>query len=277
MFPDAVVPVRPANPTASAPSTSAPSTSAPSTERPAPPTEPRPQLFKARPSRQMVDEIKGKYWRLLAESHKPAAWEALDRGYSEAHRAYHTWRHIAELLGKLDEFHALSAKPALIATAVFWHDAVYVTHRPDGGRRPDVENVRDSAGLFRQHTLLPAADADAVDELIMATADHVRATAKQHRYDGFANDLDLFLDLDLSPLAAPAETFAANLEIIRFEFARMPDADFYSNQLRMLESFLGADTRLFRRAETRTKWLKAATANLELCINDLRLRLSIAS
>ena len=223
----------------------------------------------------MVKEIIRTHWRSLEASHKPSAWGALDRGYGDARRAYHAWEHIAELLEKLDEFQALAARPALIATAVFWHDSVYATQAPDGAKRSDLENVRDSAELFLRHTLLNADDAAAVHELIMATADHTRAEAKKEHYDGFADDLDLFLDLDFSPLAAPWKIFAENLEHIRFEFAWVPEREFYANQIGMLEGFLAADARLFRRAETRKKWLVAAKDNLKFCIDALRAKLAL--
>jgi predicted metal-dependent HD superfamily phosphohydrolase len=253
MFPAAVIPVCPIDQIATVPSTKSPT---------------------PRSSTAMLDEITREHWRSLEASHKPSAWEALDCGYSDARRAYHGWEHIAELLEKLDGFHALSARPALIATAVFWHDSVYATQAADGGKRSDLENVRDSAELFLRHTLLNADDAAAVHELIMATADHTRAEAKKEHYDGFAGDLDLFLDLDLSPLAAPWKTFAANLENIRFEFAWVPEREFYMGQIGMLERFLKADARLFRRAETRRKWLAAAKDNLKFCIVALRARLA---
>ena len=253
MSPAAVIPVCPVDQIATVPST----------ELPAP-----------RSSSAMLDEIIRRHWRSLEASHKPSAWGALDRGYGDARRAYHGWEHIAELLEKLDGFQALAARPALIATAVFWHDSVYATQAPDGAKRSDLENVRDSAELFLRHTLLNADDAAAVHELIMATADHTRAEAKKEHYDGFAGDLDLFLDLDLSPLAAPWKIFAANLEHIRFEFAWVPEREFYSSQIGMLEGFLKADARLFRRAETRRKWLVAAKDNLKFCIVALRARLA---
>jgi len=223
----------------------------------------------------MVKEIIRKHWRSLEASHKPSAWDALDGGYGDARRAYHGWEHIADLLEKLDGFQALSAKPALIATAIFWHDSVYATQAPDGGRRSDLENVRDSAELFLRHTVLNADDAAAVHELIMATAGHTRAEARKEHYDGFAGDLDLFLDLDLSPLAAPWKIFAANLENIRFEFAWVPEPEFYTSQIGMLEGYLNADARLFRRAETRKKWLAAAKDNLKFCIVALRAKLAL--
>ena len=109
----------------------------------------------------------------------------------------------------------------------------------------------------------------------MATADHTRAEPKKAHYDGFAGDFDLLLDLDLSPLAAPWETFAANFENIRFEFAWVPEREFYSSQIGALEGFLKADARLFRRAETRKKWLAAAKHNLRLCIDELRAKLAL--
>ena len=223
----------------------------------------------------MVKEVISRHWRSLEASHKPSAWDALERGYGDARRAYHGWEHVAELLDKLDGFEALSARPDLIATAIFWHDSVYTTQAPDGGRRPDLENVRDSAELFLRHTLLNADDAAAVHELIMGTADHTRAEAKTAHYDGFAGDLDLFLDLDLSPLAAPWKIFAANLEHIRFEFGWVSEREFYASQIAMLEGFLKADARLFRRAETRKKWLAAAKDNLRFCIDALRERLAL--
>ena len=82
--------------------------------------------------------------------HKTGPWEALDAGYTESHRAYHTWEHVAGLLEKLSEFSDLSTRSDIIAVSVFWHDVVYTTQNQDGGLRPDYENVRDCGKLFRQ-------------------------------------------------------------------------------------------------------------------------------
>jgi hypothetical protein len=43
----------------------------------------------------------------------------------------------------------------------------------------------------------------------------------------------------------------------------------------MLEGYLNADARLFRRAETRKKWLAAAKDNLKFCIVALRAKLAL--
>jgi predicted metal-dependent HD superfamily phosphohydrolase len=222
----------------------------------------------------MNQEIREKYWTPLEGRHKTGAWETLDAGYTENHRAYHTWDHVAGLLEKLSEFSDLSTRSDIIAVSVFWHDAVYRTQNQNGGPRPDYENVRDSGKLFRQYTLLNKSDADASYELIMATANHLQARAEKQYYAGFADDFDLFLDLDLSSLASPWEKFLEDLARIRSEFSGAPEIVFCSVQLEILENFAKQDVRLYRRAETSEQWRDAAMANLKRCITELRNRIA---
>jgi predicted metal-dependent HD superfamily phosphohydrolase len=224
--------------------------------------------------RPINQEIRKKYWVPLEGRHKAGAWEALDAGYTESHRAYHTWDHIAGLLEDLSEFSDLSTRLDIVAVSVFWHDVVYRTQNQDGSPRPDYENVRDSGELFRQYTSLNKTDADAVHDLIMATANHLQARAEKHYYAGFADDLDLFLDLDLSSLASPWEEFVEDLARIRTEFAWAPETVFCTIQLQILEKFAKDDVRLYRRAETRGKWHDAAMANLTRCITELQKRIA---
>ena len=219
-------------------------------------------------------EIRRNYWMPLEGRHKTGAWEALDAGYTECHRAYHTWEHLAGLFEKLSRFSDLSSRADIIALSVFWHDVVYRTQNHDGTPRTDYENVRDSAELFRQYTLLNQPDADAVYDLIMATASHLQARAEKQYYAGFAGDLDLFLDLDLSSLASPWEEFAEDFDRIRSEFSWEAKVVFYSRQIQILENFIKEDTRLYRRAETREKWLDAARANLKRCVTELKKRVA---
>ena len=223
---------------------------------------------------QINQEIREKYWMPLEGRHKTGAWDALDAGYTESHRAYHTWEHVAGLLEKLSEFSDLSTRSDIIAVSVFWHDVVYRTQNQDGSPRPDYENVRDSGELFRQYTLLNKSDADAVHDLIMATANHLQARAEKQYYAGFAGDLDLFLDLDLSSLASPWEEFVEALARIRTEFSWAPEIVFCSIQLQILENFAKEDVRLYRRAETSEKWRDAARANLKRCVTELQKRIA---
>lgn len=219
-------------------------------------------------------EIKKKFWMPLEGRHKAGAWEALDGCYSEGHRAYHTWEHIAHLLKKLDEFSYLARRIDIVAISIFWHDVVHRAVNQDGIPCTDYENVRDSCKLFREFTLLNTIDADAVHDLIMGTADHLQARAEKQHYVGFAGDLDLFLDLDLSSLASPWNEFARGLDQIRSELSWVPETDFCSSRLRLLQAFAKQDVRLYRRAEARQEWFPLARANLKRGIAKLQARLA---
>jgi predicted metal-dependent HD superfamily phosphohydrolase len=222
----------------------------------------------------MNRKIIEKYWMPLEGRHKTGAWEALDAGYTESHRAYHTWDHVAGLLEKLSEFSDLSTRSDIIAVSVFWHDVVYRTQSQDGSPRPDYENVCDSGELFRHYTLLNKSDADAVYDLIMATANHLQARAEKQYFAGFADDLNLFLDLDLSSLASPWDEFADDFARIRTEFSWAPEVVFCSTQIQILENFAKEDVRLYRRAETSEQWRDAARANLKRCVTELQKRIA---
>src|ERR1019366_5140738 len=149
---------------------------------------------------------------------------------------------------------------------------VHRTQDHDGSPRLDYENVRDSAKLFRQFTLLNQADAGAVHDLIMATANHIQARTEKQYYAGFAGDLDLFLDLDLGSLASPWDEFVEDFNAIRSEFSWLSELGFCSRQIQILETFAKDDIQLYRRAETREKCRDTARANLMRCIAELKKR-----
>jgi len=221
----------------------------------------------------MKDETTRRCWRGLASRHDARAQALLDAAYGEPQRAYHAWPHIDDMLRKLDARRRLAARPDLVAAAVFWHDAVYRTREGDRRPRPDRDNVRDSAALFRRHERFDPADAAAVEEMILATAGHAAARASGERYPGFGGDFDLFLDLDLSSLAAPWPVFAENLEKIRCEYAFVAEPEFSRERLAFLEGLARAP-RLFRRGECAAEWNAPARANLARCVDELRAKVA---
>lgn len=218
----------------------------------------------------MISDPVQTYWGQIAAHHQANALATLDAAYREPQRGYHDWSHIADLLTKLDELKALAVRPDLIAAAIFWHDAVYVTRTADGLLRADAENVRASAALFERYSLFDKADADAIHDMIMATASHLKARAMTEHYPGFARDLDLFLDLDLSSLAAPWPVFENNLERLRFEYAWVPEPLFCLGRLQMIETFAARGDALYRLEETRARWSETARDNLDRAQDELR-------
>lgn len=214
-----------------------------------------------------------KYWTLVEAKHDPGAISLLDAAYRESHRAYHDWRHISDLLEKLDQLQSLATRVDLVATAIFWHDAVYVTREPDGEFRPDAINVHASAALFAQHSKFNREDTDAVVDMILATINHLNARPSWERYHGFTDDFDLFLDLDLSSLAAPWSVFKENLARIRHEYSFAPEIEFCTGRLKMVRNFIAYGERLFRREPTRRLWLTPALQNLRRGVNELEAQL----
>lgn len=224
---------------------------------------PRPASETAADGLRMSDPVVEKYWSRLADRHDAGAFAVLDAAYREPHRAYHTWGHIADILAKLDRHADLAVWPDAVAAAAFWHDAVYATLDGAGQPRSDPENVRDSAELFLRHAKFDAVTRAAAYDIIMATASHMKARARTEHYPGFSRDLDFFLDLDLSSLAAPWPVFEKNLGDIRFEFNWIPESEFREGRAKMLESFLAGGDQLFRLPQTRALWLADARANLQ--------------
>ena len=216
-----------------------------------------------------ASEIKSRYWLPLEASHEATAWEVLDAAYGDRSRAYHSWRHISDLMQAFEKLAALATRPELITTAIFWHDVVYRTRGSGQSRRADFLNVRDSAEMFRRYTRMNSADAEAVQELIMATTNHLEAKPSRERYSGFSRDLDLFVDLDLSPLALPWEQFASNFEDIRSEFNWIPQDVFNSGQAAFLRNLFARGDKLFRQPETIKMWRAAALTNIRRCLNNL--------
>lgn len=224
----------------------------------------------------MKDETTRKYWSQLEARHDGAADAVLAAAYAEPDRAYHSTRHIDDLLQKLDRLRHLAERPDLVAAAVFWHDAIYATRERDGRSRSDAQNVRDSLALFRKHARFPQNDADAIADMIAATAAHAEARAAREFYPGYALDLDLFLDLDLSSLAAPWPVFSQNLDDIRFEYAWVPEQEFAAGRLQMLETLARDGARLFRRDETAKVWEAPARENIARVTRELRAQLAQA-
>lgn len=220
-----------------------------------------------------MNDIVTASWSALSARHKSGAFESFDAAYREPHRAYHAWRHIAELLEKLNLLHHLAVRADLVATAIFWHDAVYLTRDADGRFRPDAENVRDSAALFARYGALDAPDMSAVQALILATTHSGGAETLHEIYPGFRGDLALFLDLDLSPLAAQGEAFRRNEEDIRFEYNFVPEDAYCRGRIAVMQSLLRDGDPVFRRQETRALWEDAARANIRGIIEELRASL----
>ncbi len=186
----------------------------------------------------------------------PALLERLKARYAEAQRHYHTLAHVEALLGHLERHRSLAARPAEIEAAIWFHDVVYDPRRSDNETR--------SAEVAR-------AELDALDwppGRVERVAAMVEAT-RRHQADERDADTWLFLDFDLSVLAAPAAQYDAYSRAIRAEFAWVPPADYHAGRGRVLASFLSRE-RIYRTPVLQDLWEGAARRNLERELENCR-------
>ena len=148
--------------------------------------------------------------------------------YAEPQRAYHTWDHVEALLrwfeGVRDRLH----DPEAVRLAILFHDAIYDPTRSD--------NEALSAELLRGRMTgrVASATLERAVGMVEATAKHLPSPDLS---SADAEDLALFLDMDLSILGAPEGVFDAYERNVRTEYAHVPDEAFRAGRTRILRTF----------------------------------------
>jgi predicted metal-dependent HD superfamily phosphohydrolase len=123
-----------------------------------------------------------------------------------------------------------------VELAIWHHDAVCAPAASD--------NKAKSARLFSTHAggILAAEPVAQVVAMIEATERHLLPTTGS---PGFRTDCALFVDMDLSILAAPTAVFARYEGNIRREYAMVPEGAYRAGPPAVLERFPARDRRYF--------------------------------
>lgn len=193
-------------------------------------------------------------------------WEAeglfMIRSWTEPHRAYHSLRHVAEMLLALRELtdHGVDLSPrdlAVARMATWFHDVSYDPRATPGS------NEQRSATLARDHLHrlgAESADIDAVEALVVMTVDHlVRLDAGAEVVD--PELLDAFHDIDLWILSSPVPRYREYARQIRDEFAHVPSELFAAGRRHILRGF-AERPKIYRTPHARATWQERARANL---------------
>jgi predicted metal-dependent HD superfamily phosphohydrolase len=177
--------------------------------------------------------------------------EALAAAYCEPHRHYHTARHVASCLRLLGTCRALAHRPEEVALGIYFHDAVYDTHRNDNASRSAAWAAR-----WLRARGVAAARVARVTELILATRHEGRAPR---------GDAALLVDIDLSVLGRAWTTFSRYDTAIRREYAWVPLAEYRVRRARVLRAFLDRP-RIYSTAALRARFERQARRNLAAAI-----------
>jgi predicted metal-dependent HD superfamily phosphohydrolase len=190
-------------------------------------------------------------WRQLGAGDSPALrrlyGDVLHR-YSEPHRHYHTYQHLAECFEKVRDIISLAQHPAEVHVGLWFHDVIYDTQRHDNEER-SAEWARTAAREFGAS----AESAQRIYDLIMLT---------RHAVAPVGIDAEVLVDADLSILGAQPERFQEYEAQVRNEYAWVPDVTFRPARARILKEFLGRP-HVFATPPFRERYEAQARRNLE--------------
>ena len=204
----------------------------------------------------------------LPESDWVAVWEAAGAGappvggyqfimaaYTEGHRHYHNQQHLAECLREWTLGRHLSAWPALVELALWFHDAVY-----DPTASDNEESSADLARDWCEAAGLSVSVAATVSRLVMAT--------KSHLPEGDP-DASLVVDVDLSILGRDPKRFAEYEAGIRQEYGWVSEEVFSVKRAAILRGFLARDF-IFANSWFRQRYESQARTNLSDSLRRLK-------
>jgi predicted metal-dependent HD superfamily phosphohydrolase len=160
-------------------------------------------------------------WQGLGVLPDEALYEALVASYSEPQRRYHTLQHLEECFHQLEKITLLALRPAEIQLALWFHDAIYDTHRQDNEER--------SAHWARQ----------AISPVSVEAADRVHGLVMATRHEAVAEGIDagILIDVDLSILGADSQRFDEYEAQIRAEYDWVAQAVYRRERRKVLASF----------------------------------------
>jgi predicted metal-dependent HD superfamily phosphohydrolase len=199
------------------------------------------------------------------DDHPPRPWPLADgeglrdellAAYAEPSRRYHDTRHLAGVLGRLDELRSAGVtferEPVLLAA--WFHDAVY-----DGER-----DAEERSAAWAEAALPAVVDGATVAEV----ARLVRVTETHDPADDDRNGCALS-DADMGVLALDERSYDDYADAVRAEYSHLDDGAYREGRTAFLEGLAQRD-RIFRTDHARKEWEDRARHNIERELERLR-------
>jgi predicted metal-dependent HD superfamily phosphohydrolase len=174
--------------------------------------------------------------------------------YSEPHRHYHTYQHLAECFDKIQPIIALAEHPAEVHVSLWFHDVIYDTQRHD-----NEERSADWARSAARQLGVGAESAQRIHDLIMLT---------RHAAEPAGIDAQVLVDADLSILGAHPARFQEYEAQVRNEYGWVPEAMFRLTRAKILKAFLDRP-HVYWTAPFRETYEAQARRNLQRSLGDL--------
>ena len=174
--------------------------------------------------------------------------------YREPQRHYHTVQHLDECFERWPEVRAHAEHPAEVELALWFHDAIYDTHRPDNEALSAALALGAALGLG-----VAQESAQRISDLILCT---------RHAVEPEGADAEALIDVDLSILGAAPQRFDEYEVQVRQEYAWVPEQMFRQRRAEILEQFL-ARRQIFSTSIVRERYEARARANLARSLKAL--------
>jgi predicted metal-dependent HD superfamily phosphohydrolase len=180
-------------------------------------------------------------------------WTEIVKAHTHKSRYYHDLYHLDCLLDELECVKDQIEDWETMAFAVFYHDLVYNPMRSDNEEK---SAIRAAARLT---------DMGFPKGRVLQCADTINAT-KSHAVSD-SNDINFFMDADLSILGSAYDTYELYFHNIRREYRWFPDIIYLPGRKKVLRHFLQMG-RIFKTEFFFDRYELQARANLE---RELRL------
>jgi predicted metal-dependent HD superfamily phosphohydrolase len=175
--------------------------------------------------------------------------------YGQAHRHYHTIRHVEECFREFDAVSPGCAEPVAVEMALWYHDIVYEPSSSINERLSANKAIFDCARLGVEDNGFQTLIAD----LVLAT---------RHVAD-VSGDAAFVADIDLAILGSPWERFSEYERQIRQEYASVPDKEFIVGRSQILDGFFRRK-HIYQTDVLRDKYEKTARGNIARSLMRLR-------
>jgi predicted metal-dependent HD superfamily phosphohydrolase len=180
--------------------------------------------------------------------------------YRAKDRHYHGLAHIEALLHLAHEYRSLLYDPEAVASAIWFHDAIYDSRANDNEAR--------SAELARTRLAGRATPAriDRIAMMIEATATHIVPEIAEA---GAKSDAALLLDMDLSILGAEPAIYDSYEQAVRREYGWVDEPAWRTGRAAVLKTFLERP-HIFHTQPFRERFENQARDNMQRSLEQLR-------
>ncbi|MEO1263366.1 MAG: hypothetical protein AAFZ15_31440 [Bacteroidota bacterium] len=144
--------------------------------------------------------------------------------YLEPHRTYHNLTHIYSLFKILEHAEDRPKDVKIFSLAIIFHDIIYTIGAHDNESRSAFTAGEKLKGHLSENELV------CLGQMIESTVEHKPVSDYV--------DIPLFLDFDLSILAAPVHVYNKYAKAIRKEYGQFSDEMYREGRRRVLQHFL---------------------------------------